>query len=406
MTPLRPASDRGRVAPWLLLATACFVAAALVGDRAHVAAGMTYGNFDVPSERSGIETMAPGVPDLARERVYRFGEGAQVHATPLVALGIVFAVFLLLRTWGHRENRMGIRRGFVQWVSFVLARVGVLRAANAYPVARCTFGVFPFLNCQYCEMASGACPVGVVQRSVADGRVPFLAVGVVTAVGATLGRWICGWFCPFGLFLDLCERGGKRGPVTIPRAWRLGKFAVLGLLVAGAAALALAGVDGISWFCATICPAGSVYGLIPYYGTTAAAPAADALLRFDPGVGGHWLVWGHLLFFAGFLVVTFRVAARFFCSAACPLGAALGLFARVALVRVVHVDEHCTGCGACVKVCPTGIDLAHGDFLTVSDCIQCTRCVRVCATGGRDWSFRVAARAKAAAAERTERAPV
>ena len=401
MTPLRPATARARVAPWLLLAAACLVVAALRDDRAFVASGMTYGNFDVPTDRSGIETMLPGVPDLAHARRYRFGADVPVHATPLVALGVVFAVFLVLRTWRHREHRLGIRRGWWQWVSFVLARIGVLRAADAYPVARCTFGVFPFLNCQYCEMASGACPLGVVQRSVADGRVPFLAVGVVTAVGATLGRWVCGWFCPFGLFLDLCERGARKGPVRIPRAWRVGKFAMLGLLLLGAAALPLAGVDGVSWFCATVCPAGSVYGLIPYYGTTAAGPAADALLRFDPSVTGHWLVWGHLLFFAGFLVVTFRVAARFFCSAACPLGAALGLFARVALVRVVHVEEKCTGCGACTKICPTGIDLAHDDFLTVSDCIQCTRCVRVCATGGRDWSFRVAARAPAAAAERT-----
>jgi polyferredoxin len=293
---------------------------------------------------------------------------------------------------------MGIRRGFVQWTSFVLARIGVARAANAIPVARCTFGVFPFLNCQYCEMASGACPVGVVQTAIAGRRFPFLAVGVVVAVGATLGRWICGWFCPFGLFLDLCERGARKRPVTIPRRLRYGKFVALGLVVLGPVVLALFGVDALSWFCATICPAGSLYGLIPYYGTTTAPSFADAIVHFDATNGGHWIVLGHLLFFAGFLVVTFRYGARLFCSVACPLGAALGLFSRHSLVRVVHVPESCNACGACVRVCPMGIDLAHDDALTVSDCIQCTRCIRVCATGARDWSFRLAARAAPAPA--------
>jgi ferredoxin len=375
------------VPTWLVVAVALFLAGAAARDMDHVRASTTYGNFDVPSDRAGIEAMAPGVPDLARLREYRFGPDAAVHATPLVALGVVFAVFLALRTWGGIESRLSIRRGFVQWGAFVLARVGVLRAANAAPVARCTFGVFPFLNCQYCEMASGACPVGVVQSSIVTGRFPYHAVAVVVGVGAMLGRWICGWFCPFGLFLDICGKGCRKGPVRMPHALRWGKFAMLGLLVAGAAGFALAGVDGVSWFCATICPAGSLYGLVPYYGTTAAVPFSAVVTGFDPSDGGHWLVVGHLVFFAAFLLVTFRVAARFFCSAMCPLGGALALFARVSAVRVVHEDSLCDGCGACVRVCPMGIDLGRDDWLTVSDCVQCTRCVRVCPTGARGWSF-------------------
>jgi len=374
---------------WLGVALLLVLAGALAHDMDHVRAMTTYGNFDVPSDRAGIEALAPGVPDLARLRRYRFGADVPVHATPLIALGTVFVVFLLLRTAGRGlETKLKIRRGFVQWTSFVLARIGVLRAANAVPVARCTFGVFPFLNCQYCEMASGACPVGIVQTSLQHGRVPFLAAGVVTAVGAASGRWICGWFCPFGLFLDICDRGCRKRTVHLPRLLRYGKFLMLGLVVAGAAGLAVGGVDGVSWFCSTICPAGSLYGLVPYYGTTAVAPFGAVFTHFDAGNAGHWLVVGHLLFFALFLWVTFRVAARFFCSAMCPLGAALALFSRTSLVRIVHKASLCDGCGACVKVCPMGIDLGDDDWLTTTDCVQCTRCVRVCPTGARAWSFR------------------
>ncbi len=400
------------VAVFLVVATLMFVAGALVyevSDADLARSTTTYGNFDVPSDRAGIQDMAPGVPDQARLRNYRFGPDAPVHATPLIALGIVFAVFLALRTWGGVDAKLGVRRGIWQWSAFVLARIGVLRAANAVPIARCTFGTFPFLNCQYCEMASGACPVGVVQSAVARGRFPFHAVAVVIAVGAMLGRWICGWFCPFGLFLDLCERGTKKGrvpeawktaPVRIPHRLRAGKFVVLGLLVVGAAGLSALAVEGLNWFCATLCPAGSLYGLLPYYATTAASGFSDVLLHFDASNPGHWIVVGHAAVFVVFLFLTFRIAARFFCSALCPLGAALGLFARVSLVRIVHDESRCNGCGMCVRLCPMGIDLAKGDFLTVSDCIQCTRCVKVCPSGARAWSFSRAA----APAEPAERA--
>lgn len=391
MTPPRLPGTPSPVWAWLCAALLLALLGAWAHDMDLVRATTTYGNFDVPSDRGGIEALAPGVPDLARLRDYRFGPGTHVHAAPLVALSIVFVVFLALRTMGRGlESKLSIRRGFVQWTSFVLARLGVLRAANALPIARCTFGVFPFLNCSYCEMATGACPVGVVQTFVQRGRFPFHAVALVTAVGATLGRWVCGWFCPFGLFLDICERGCKKGPVRIPHRLRWGKFVMLGLVVVGSGGLGLAGVQGISWFCATICPAGSLYGLIPYYGTTAASPFLRVFTHFDAGDAGHWMVVGHLAFFAAFLVVTFRVAARFFCSAMCPLGAAFGLFARFSAVRIVHQDSLCDGCGACVRVCPMGIDLANRDFLTVSDCVQCTRCVKVCPTGARAWSWKAA----------------
>ncbi len=403
MSPPLLADDRRVASVWLVVAALMFVAAAFAGDQDFARATTTYGNFDVPSDHAGIGALAPGVPDLARLRDYRFGPGVAIHATPLVALGIVFVVFLVLRVRGGLESRLGIRRGFVQWSSFVLARIGVLRASNTLPVARCTFGVFPFLNCQYCEMASGACPVGVVQSSIATGRFPLQAVAMVVAAGAATGRWICGWFCPFGLFLDICEKGVRRRPVHIPHALRWGKFVMLGLVVVGAAALGLAGERTINGFCATVCPAGSLYGLIPYYGTTAAHPFADVFVRFDVHSTAHWIVVGHLAFFAAFLLVTFKVAARFFCSVLCPLGGALGLFSRCSLVRVVHEESRCDACGACTRVCPTGIDIPMKDWLTVSDCIQCKRCISVCPTGARAWSFDRPA-AVPARMERPERA--
>jgi ferredoxin-type protein NapH len=384
-----PLLDRARrpAALWVLVALLLFAAAAFAGDMDVVRAQTTYGNFDVPSDRSGVQSLAPGVPDLAREKVYRFGPDVPVHGATIRALLIVFAVFLVLRLVGGTDARFHIRRGWTQWSAFVLARAGVLRAADAVPVARCTLGTFPFLNCQFCEMASGACPVGVAQGAIQGGRAPTLAAGTLVGVGALSGRWICGWLCPFGMLLDCCEKANPRRAPDAPRWLRSGKYVVLGLLLLSSGVLGALGVTAIYGFCATLCPAGLLFGLVPYYGTTAWAPFRGVLAAFDPTRGDHLLVAGHLLLLVVFLFLALRVWARGFCSVACPLGAVLALFSRISLVRVVHHEERCDGCGACARVCPMGIDLGRGDALTVSDCIQCTRCIRVCPTGARTWSF-------------------
>ena len=113
-----------------------------------------------------------------------------------------------------------------------------------------------------------------------------------------------------------------RDPVHVPHALRWGKFVMLGLVILGAGALCMAGAGAVNGFCATVCPAGSLYGLIPYYGTTAVGPISDVFLRFDVHSGAHWIVVGHLLFFAVFLFFTFKYAARLFGRGLCPLGGA------------------------------------------------------------------------------------
>jgi ferredoxin len=71
----------------------------------------------------------------------------------------------------------------------------------------------------------------------------------------------------------------------------------------------------------------------------------------------------------------------------CPLGALIALFSRfppfkwVTAFRLNKMEEKCTKCGICKRVCPTQVtevyDKKGGDVST-SNCIMCLRCVEMC----------------------------
>ena len=362
----------------LLLGVALLAAGYIRDEMALVRATTTYRDFDVPSDQSGVQYLSPGVPDRAHEGAYSF---ESVHATPLYALGIVFAVFWLLRNVGSLEGKLGLKRGLVQWLAFVGARLGMFRVAGVAAVPRCSAGIFPFLNCQSCEMATGACPVGQAQMGILDKSVPLLALGTIVATAAVLGRALCGWLCPFGLFSDILDRISLRRFVPSHR-WRIGGYVVGGLLIAATLVFVAAGITGQAPFCSTVCASGKLYGLLPYYATTAAPEVA----RLDAAGGTGTFIY-HAALFGLFLVAAVLISGRVFCRYLCPLGAALGLAHRVSAVRVVHHAAHCSGCEQCLPSCPMGIDLARPDFLTQSSCIRCGRCVAVCARGARTWEL-------------------
>ena len=67
----------------------------------------TYGNFDRPGQPGFVNALLPGLADSAGAKVYRFGHG--IHVVPIVALLVVFAVFLWLRSWRSVDVKMGLK---------------------------------------------------------------------------------------------------------------------------------------------------------------------------------------------------------------------------------------------------------------------------------------------------------
>ena len=73
----------------------------------------------------------------------------------------------------------------------------------------------PGLNCYSCPAASGACPIGAFQAVVGSSKFSFsyYITGFLILLGVLLGRFICGFLCPFGWFQELLHndlRGGER----------------------------------------------------------------------------------------------------------------------------------------------------------------------------------------------------
>jgi polyferredoxin len=224
----------------------------------------------------------------------------------------------------------------------------------------------PGLNCYSCPAAIGACPLGSLQAALgaADRKLPFYLVGTILAFGAVFGRTVCGWLCPFGLLQELLAK------IPVPllrkshrtRRASLTKYFVLGItVILIPLGIALAGRAPLPFFCAWICPVGTLEAGIPL--VLANEQLAATL--------GWQFAWKIVLLVA--ILVTCAFVYRPFCRFLCPLGALYSFFNRFALLRYRVDPERCTHCKTCIEVC-------RMDIRTVGDreCIQCGACVSHC----------------------------
>lgn len=63
----------------------------------------------------------------------------------------------------------------------------------------------PGLNCYSCPGAIVSCPIGSLQAVLGSRnfKFSFYIIGFVMIIGYFIGRFVCGWLCPFGLVQDL-----------------------------------------------------------------------------------------------------------------------------------------------------------------------------------------------------------
>ena len=92
----------------------------------------------------------------------------------------------------------------------------------------------PGLNCYSCPSATGACPIGAFQAVVGSSKFKFTyyITGFFILLGVLLGRFICGFLCPFGWFQDLLHKiPSKKLSTAKLKPMRYLKYAVLVIFV-------------------------------------------------------------------------------------------------------------------------------------------------------------------------------
>lgn len=163
-----------------------------------------------------------------------------------------------------KVKRIAVLRRLTQGIGLLLGLAGVA-------VPAMTHIVFPGLHCHACPLSVTICPVGILQSLIKTG-LPLYPLAFVALYGVVLGRWWCGWVCPFGLVNDMCAEAGK------PNRTRQTVFLVAGA-VSGAAFVLISLFTSIGWL-SVVTLTISVSSLVAFFIPAAgASPAKHGLSR-------------------------------------------------------------------------------------------------------------------------------
>ena len=262
-------------------------------------------------------------------------------------------------------------RGWIQAAATLLTNIHIpnLLKGKIYQGNVKTMCV-PGLNCYSCPAATGACPIGAFQAVVGSSKFKFTyyITGFFILLGVLLGRFICGFLCPFGWFQDLLHKiPGKKLSTAKLKPLRYLKYVILVVFVILLPAFVTNSLGmGDPFFCKYICPQGVLEGAIPLSLANSGIRAA----------------LGHLFTFKFTILALFIILSilfyRPFCKWICPLGAIYSLFNKVSFLKIQVDHEKCVGCQKCSRVCKMDVNVV--DTPNHPECIRCGECMKACPT--------------------------
>ncbi len=226
----------------------------------------------------------------------------------------------------------------------------------------------PGMNCYSCPGAVGSCPIGSLQAVIGSWnfKFAFYVAGFLVFVGALVGRFVCGWLCPFGLIQDLLHK------IPFPKKLRTfqGRQAAAQAEVCDSggfrhsAAHVSGGCDGSGR---------TVFLQADLSGRDAGGRHPLALMNKSMHSVLGWLyAWKNVLLVATILLSI--IIYRPFCKYICPLGAIYSVFNPISVFKYRVDESKCVSCGACSKSCKMGVDPVQN--ANHPECIRCGLCKR------------------------------
>lgn len=226
----------------------------------------------------------------------------------------------------------------------------------------------PGLNCYSCPAASGACPIGSFQAVVGSSKFGFsyYITGFLILLGVLLGRFICGFLCPFGWLQELLHKiPSKKLSTKKLKPLTYLKYIILLLAVVLLPALAVNDLGmGDPFFCKYICPQGVLEGAIPLSLVNEGIRAALGTLFVQK------------LFILIAVVALSILFYRPFCKWICPLGAFYALLNKISLLEIKMDEQKCVSCGKCAASCKMDVDVRKTP--NHAECIRCGKCITAC----------------------------
>lgn len=236
------------------------------------------------------------------------------------------------------------------------------------------------MNCYSCPGAKGSCPIGSLQAVIGNSNYKFsyYIVGFLFFIGAIMGRFVCGWLCPFGLVQDLLYKiPGFKKIKTFKADKTLRKLKYV-ILIVFVIILPLFLVDvlgqGSPFFCKLICPVGMLEGGIPLVLLNKTMRSAIGFLYY----------WKGAILIA--TIILSIMIYRPFCKYICPLGAIYSVFNPISVFRYKLDKNKCINCGKCARVCQMNIDPVKN--CNQLECIRCARCKNACPVNAISYSFK------------------
>ncbi len=241
----------------------------------------------------------------------------------------------------------------------------------------------PGFNCYSCPGALGSCPIGAFQAVVNSAQyfISFYLLGFFLIIGTLLGRFVCGWLCPFGLFQEWIYKIPLRKVHLSHRYGFLKYFKYLFLLVF---VIFIPILFSNAWgvgdpaYCKYICPVGTLEAGIPLLYT-------NESLRSAAGTLFNWKL-GILLL----VVLLSTKIYRFFCKYMCPLGAIYALFNKISCYHIKIDKQACNKCGNCLNACKMG-GIPYEDPNS-PECIRCGACKKACPVNAITTGFNIPVR--------------